>query len=497
MANFKFGSNIPEKGTLKAGANDIKRIYKGGTWVWPGEDDSYIPPLEGDFAVITNRKSAPYFGLYDQNANPLTPNHTFGSLPNPYFRVTAASDNYQYMIAQHIEPYSHPDRHLRREMYTTDFGQSWQYVPSKYEIIDNYRKPEYPDYDFLGYRNGFSSIAHPNFPANSYATYKTHISKNGRVMIIPYRCHEWYTSGPDGYDNTYTFAHIFILISNDYGQTWNVDFMRNDLQFPENPTDNFRDIEYYYRANGLGWYVSPVVNMSAGGKNIIVGGRFLSTNFGETWEDVFPKIQDSNPSPYSFYDGPSFSKINDAIMTGNGKHIYISRYKDINSADIMNPVRSTIVSTDYGQSFFQWPRTNSWSNNTETGLHFEGGIEYALQGNSVMDYNGDYFLGNFDLGGSNLIRANIPSPYTSGDKYGYYVYNLGNSLNGDAFSIQLSSYGKHALVSTNSQWHYNSNYLDEDSWQRQSFNQRPELNDTLFGYYSFNGYQKANIVNIT
>lgn len=319
-------------------------------------------------------------------------------------------------------------------------------------------------------------------------------------MIIPYRCHEGYTSGADGYFNTYTFAHMFILISNDYGQTWNVDFMRKDLQFPENPTDNVWDTEYYRNANGLGWNISAIVSMSAGGKNIIVGGRFLSTNFGETWEDVFPKIQDSNPSPYSFYDGPSFSKINEAIMTGNGKHIYISRYKDLNSAHVMNPVRTTIVSTDYGQSFFQWSRTNSWSNNTETGLHFEGGIEYALQGNSVMDYNGNYFLGNFDRGGSSqnyLMRANIPSPYTPGDKYGYYVYSENNSMNGAAYSIQLSSYGKHALIATNGMWHYNSNYLDKDSWQRQSFNQRPELRDSaLFGYYFYAGYQKANIVNI-
>lgn len=164
MADLKLNSITPT--SIYFGGADVQKIYNGSELVWPASDTPYVPVDGGELRFISNKSTAPYYGLFDANFNEISSNFTFNSLPSASFRIAAVSDSLNYMVAA--------------------LANNWT------------------SHGYISKDRGFSWAQMSNF--NTRAGY-FHMSKSGRVIIFSFN-----SSGRD------------YAISNDYGDSFtNID----------------------------------------------------------------------------------------------------------------------------------------------------------------------------------------------------------------------------------------------------------------------------------
>lgn len=328
MGDFKIYQSIPEKGKIKVGSADVKKIYKGEDWVWPPEDDSYIPAQgtpgsepyfisnvstsssfgsTDGFALLKIKKIAPELFPPDGIAvgfEIINPAYPFSALPDTLnystttstvattnkYRICQVSDDYKYMYAWGTNPQG-----IQSIVRTEDFGQTW------IEVTD----PAIYNQNFYIYPVLMSA------------------SRNGKVICAPYR------------DALYSYFGI--AISRDYGATW----------------EKAPDLFYFFRQNSApsislagipdnnsyGFSIS----ISAGGRYIyIIKNRTLniyrSSDFGKTFNYITISSGLSN-SPYK-----NSSKFSSVAVSGNGKRVFIfDQYA--------TTTKRYYASNDYGQTF--------------------------------------------------------------------------------------------------------------------------------------------------
>lgn len=170
MADLRIGTatSAPAAGTLKLGSTDISKIYSGSTLVWPissSAPDPYTPVVGSSFRALGTLSSSPFIGLFDSSLALVSPQPSFGALPNSNYTVGAASDNYTYILASGINQNSLSPR------ISTDSGATWNSLPSP--VSGTYRAED------------------------------TTMSKSGQIMVLE----------PGGTNN-------YIFLSNDYGSTF-------------------------------------------------------------------------------------------------------------------------------------------------------------------------------------------------------------------------------------------------------------------------------------
>ena len=330
MGDFKIYQSIPEKGKIKVGSADVKKIYKGENWVWPPEDDSYIPPQRqsGDepyfisnvvsdtfndlgssngFALLKIKKIAPELFPPDgigvgfemvEPANAFSPlPDTKNSEPNAYtsaytnkYRIQQVSDDYKYMYAEGVNPQG-----IDSIVRTEDFGQTW------IEVTD-------------------PAIYNQNF--DIYGRLIA-ISRNGKVICVPYG------------DKTTPYTYYTFAISRDYGVTW----------------EKAPDLFYFFRQNSAPsislagipdndrWGFN--ISISAGGKYIYVIKQrtlniYRSSDFGKTFNYI---TISSGLSDSQYKNQSQFSSV---AVSGNGKRVFIfDQYSS----------KRYYASGDYGQTF--------------------------------------------------------------------------------------------------------------------------------------------------
>lgn len=328
MGDFKIYRSIPEKGKIKVGSADVKKIYKGEDWVWPPEDDSYIPAQgaadsepyfisnvstsssfgsTNGFGLLKIKKIAPELFPPDGIAvgfEMINPAYPFSALPDTLnystttstvsttnkYRICEVSDDYKYMYAWGRNPQG-----IQSIVRTEDFGQTW------IEITDP-----------AIYNENFSI-----YPA-LIAT-----SRNGKVICVPYS------------DTSYSYFGF--AISRDYGVTW----------------EKAPDLFYFFRQNSapsISLAGIPdnnsygfAISISAGGKYIyVIKNRTLnvyrSSDFGKT----FNYITISS----GLSDGPyrNSSELRSVAVSGNGKRVFLFDSYAIST-------KRYYASNDYGQTF--------------------------------------------------------------------------------------------------------------------------------------------------
>jgi len=184
MGDLRIGTatSAPAVGTLKLGATDISKIYSGSTLVWPissSAPDPYTPVVGSNFRALGSLASSPFIGLFDSSLALVSPQPSFGALPNSNYTVGAASDSYTYILA------SGKNQQNLSPRISTDSGATWNSLPSP--VSGTYRAED------------------------------TTMSKSGQVMVLE----------PGGNNN-------YIFLSNDYGST----FTQVTLPVPAGSTIN-------------------------------------------------------------------------------------------------------------------------------------------------------------------------------------------------------------------------------------------------------------------
>lgn len=107
MNDLKIQGITPAVGKIKVGDINVQKIYDGTELVWPS-DTPYVPVEGGELTFISNKSTAPYYGLFDSNFNEISSNFNFSSLPSPNLRIAAVSDSLNYMVAALTNNWSSP-----------------------------------------------------------------------------------------------------------------------------------------------------------------------------------------------------------------------------------------------------------------------------------------------------------------------------------------------------------------------------------------------------
>lgn len=368
MGNFKILDTVPNVGNIKVGDTNVKRIYKGNSWVWPPQDDSYTPvetvnrtncPTPGPVTFIANVSrdtddgdlaSVNGFNLLRAQYNPsvtssllqeitvVSPANSFGPLPSIVndpdhqagvtainkeqieYSVYKATVDYKYMIAiARVQP-SFSGASLSqcpylggflcdRILHSSDFGQSWQ------TMID------------LKSLEGFDGVL------------LLHMSKNGQTIFLQYRKNLNNTDIVTDLNTNKTYEHYNVayinLISNDYGQTFREKKLKvpNTVEYIVNNTysgrlfDTLQDgISNYFVDNGNNFEFNTINNKLPGE--------------GAT----------SRPTDYNFSEFTSINKSDSDVLIGSfemsstGKVIFF-RTRNQNSFN------NFYLSTDFGYNF--------------------------------------------------------------------------------------------------------------------------------------------------
>lgn len=106
MGEFRIGTSIsePAQGSLKLGENNINKIYKGDTLIWPSfseEYDPYVPIPDNNvkFLGIAGTENGPIIRTYnedltiDEDITPISPSFSQS------FKLVAVSENKTYIYA--------------------------------------------------------------------------------------------------------------------------------------------------------------------------------------------------------------------------------------------------------------------------------------------------------------------------------------------------------------------------------------------------------------
>ena len=368
MGNFKILDTVPNVGNIKFGGTNVKRIYKGNSWIWPPQDDSYTPvetvnrtncPTPGPVTFIANVSrntedgdlaSVNGFNLLRAQYNPsvtssllqeitvVSPTNPFSPLPSIVndpdhqagvtainkeqieYSIYKATVDYKYMIAiARVQP-SFSGASLSqcpylggflcdRILHSSDFGQSWQ------TMID------------LKSLEGFDGVL------------LLHMSKNGQTIFLQYRKNLNSTDIVTDPNNNKTYEHYNVayinLISNDYGQTFREKKLKvpNTVEYIVNNTysgrlfDNLQNgIRNYFIDNGNNFEFNTITNKLPGE--------------GAT----------SKPTNYNFSEFTSINKSDSDVLIGSfemsatGKVIFF-RTRNQNSFN------NFYLSTDFGYNF--------------------------------------------------------------------------------------------------------------------------------------------------
>ena len=368
MGNFKILNTVPNVGNIKVGDTNVKRIYKGNSWVWPPQDDSYTPvetvnrtncPTPGPVTFIANVSrntedgdlaSVNGFNLlraqYDptkvtdtlQEITVVSPTNPFGPLPSIVndpdhqagviainkeqieYSVYKATVDYKYMVAiARVQPSflgasSSQCPYLGgflcdRILHSSDFGQSWQ-------TMINLKSLE-----------GFDGVL------------LLHMSKNGQTIFLQYRKNLNSTDIVTDTNTNKTYEHYNVayinLISNDYGQTFREKKLKvpNTVEYIVNNTYSGRlfdalqsGISNYFVDNGNNFEFNTINNKLPGE--------------GAT----------SKPTDYNFSEFTSINKSDSDVLIGSfemsstGKVIFF-RTRNQNSFN------NFYLSTDFGYNF--------------------------------------------------------------------------------------------------------------------------------------------------
>lgn len=217
-------------------ARDVQKIYNGSELVWPPSDIPYVPVDGGELTFISNKLTAPYYGLFDSNFNEISSNFNFSNLPSPDLRIAAVSDSLNYMIAA---------------------------------FPNNWNSPGY-----ISKNRGVSWTQMSNFNARTGHVY---MSKSGRVIIIQTEAQQ---------------TMLDFAISNDYGDS----FTNLDLSSLIPSGGTMVGISSISISSDGGVIL---LNISINGTYPSDYGVhvFKSTDYGETFVDI---SSDINPTPGSY-----------------------------------------------------------------------------------------------------------------------------------------------------------------------------------------------------
>jgi hypothetical protein len=368
MGNFKVLDTVPDVGNIKFGGTNVKRIYKGNSWIWPPEDDSYAPvetvnrtncPTPGPVTFIANVSrntedgdlaSVNGFNLlraqYDptkvtdtlQEITVVSPANPFGSLPSIVndpdhqagviainkeqieYSIYKATVDYKYMIAiARVQP-SFSGASLSqcpylggflcdRILHSSDFGQSWQ------TMID------------LKSLGGFDGVL------------LLHMSKNGQTVFLQYRKNLNNTDIVTDPNTNKKYEHYNVayinLISNNYGQT----FREKKLKVPNT-------VEYIVNNTYSGRLFDT---LQSGIRNYFIdnGNNF---EFNTISNKLPGEGATSRPTDYNFSEFTSINKSDSDVLIGSfemsstGKVIFF-RTRNQNSFN------NFYLSTDFGYNF--------------------------------------------------------------------------------------------------------------------------------------------------
>ena len=407
MGNFKVLDTVPDVGNIKVGDTNVKRIYKGDSWVWPPLDDSYIPDDEisisggssnSDFGYIANLdQQRPNvigaensltdvngFALFNADGTKITPAYPFGPLPRHTQKlryqneemqpsIVGCSDNYKYMIAAGRNKYNanlwqyysnfHPvdmtdpstfygvgggNHVIDTIVITKDYGQSWDEFPT----------PQIPNPGvFEGYRD-------------------IEISASGKVIIISYVVslrEPEYRKGPF-FENSvvkYEFqGYSKYLISRDFGETFtelNVNIptpgfrQHTEIRGPEYARKTQRNV----LVSDSGFLTFFRIKMSSTGKSILITALakypsgfshisdiYLSTDFGYNFSSLGERSGQATMEINLFLNGSPVTEINyrfspEPVISGNGKVIMIKGV-------FLSQTSNDSISFDYGETFVRY-----------------------------------------------------------------------------------------------------------------------------------------------
>jgi len=340
MGNFKVLDTVPDVGNIKVGETNVKRIYKGNSWVWPPLDDSYIPDEEisvyegssnSDFGYIANVSPVQPniigaentifddngFALFDSSGAKINPVHPFGPLPahapkiyraqyrghnfghytETHSQIVGASDDYKYMIA------------AGRNKYNANFWQYPQATPRDMTDPSNFYGTSGGNYTIdtivmtKDYGQTWNEFPYPYIdnPHGVFEGYRDiEMSNNGQVIIISYYVSlrdpssRQYREGPFFYESgtrklvRYGFqAYSKFLISRDFGETFTE--LNINLSLPgfkrgtalRGHEYSGRDQTTNYFTSSKGFQTISKIRMSSTGKSIIIpvqrNSRFISS----------------------------------------------------------------------------------------------------------------------------------------------------------------------------------------------------------------------------
>tara|TARA_R110000744_G_scaffold160254_1_gene276564 strand:- start:48 stop:1157 length:1110 start_codon:yes stop_codon:yes gene_type:complete len=346
MGDFKIQGITPAAEKLKLGSLNVSKIYNGSTQVWPSTP--YAPIVGGELTFISNKETAPYYGLFDSNFNEISSNFNFSSLPSSNFRIAAVSDNLNYMVAAFPNNFNNPG------YISKNRGVSWTqmsnlnartghvYMSKSGRVIIFDNTGSGINYTISNdYGESFTNLDLSSLipsGGTAVAISSISISSDGKVIIL--------NVGINGnYPSDYG-VHVFK--STDYGETF------VDISSDINPT-----------VGSYQWFTSLV---SGDGKYQIhfsrVGPSSWSDDYGETFTNKnYPQ-----------------TTIGYASINEDGRYFMFYR----------QDTQEFAYSNDYGESTTfgtipnSRPETSGVSNSGEHSFAFSDGL-------ASIEYSNDYF----------------------------------------------------------------------------------------------------------
>ena len=348
MGDLKIQGITPAVGKIKVGDINVQKIYNGEEFVWPPSDSPYNPIDGGELRFISNKSTAPYYGLFDSDFNEISSNFNFSSLPNSNLRIAAVSDSLTYMVAALPNNWSSPGYISKNK------GVSWMQM-SNYDARTGYVYMSKSGRVII-FQNASGSMNHAI--SNDYGDSFTNldlsslipsggtavsissisISSDGEVILLNVPINGTY---PSDYG-----VHVFK--STDYGETF------VDISSDINPT-----------VGSYQWFVSLV---SGNGKYQI----HFSRNGPSSWSDDYGESFINKNYPQT--------TISKASISADGRYFMLYR----------SDTQEFAYSNDYGESATfstisnTRPETSGLSNSGEHSFAFNDGL-------SSIEYSDDYF----------------------------------------------------------------------------------------------------------
>ena len=348
MADLKLNGITPDGvGKIKLGSADVQEIYMGSTLVWP-LDTPYVPVEGGELTFISNKETAPYYGLFDANFNEISSNFNFSSLPDADLSIAAVSDNLNYMIAARPNNFNNPG--------------------------------------YISKNRGVSWTQMSNFNARTGYVY---MSKSGRVIIFQNDSGSVNYAISNDHGDSFTTLDVSSLfpsgailvaisspsISSD-GEVILLNVSFNGTYSPKYSQHVFKSTDYGETFVDISSDINPTVGQYQWFKSLVSGDGKYQIHFSR-----------NGPSSWSNDYGETFTNKNyPQTVISNTSISYDGRYFMFYRGD----TQEYSYSTDYGESATFSTILNTRSETS--GVSNSGEHSFAISDSlALIEYSNDYF----------------------------------------------------------------------------------------------------------